>query len=178
MPVHLAMRHDRATGRLDVGFDGAALAADRTPATPMLLALGADRRAEADDALPDTADAAGRFDPRRGWCLDALDPAGARCGSRLWLLERAKATGDTRARAEEYARQALAPLARRLGLEVAVEAAWLRPGVLALLARAGGVAVLLPAGGDGAGSDGGDDGAVEWGARLDGRFVLDVSRLL
>ncbi len=58
------------------------------------------RRAEDDDALP-TPDA-----DRQGWWGDAL--AGFSHGSRLWLLQRARASAETASRAREYAREALA----------------------------------------------------------------------
>jgi phage gp46-like protein len=71
--------------------------------TAILLSLFTDRRAEADDNLP-----AGDGD-RRGWWADEFSAVGSdRIGSRLWLLDRSKATPDIAKRAEEIAREALA----------------------------------------------------------------------
>ena len=80
-----------------------------SPADPLftleqavLISLLTDRRAEADDAIPD-----GTTD-RRGWWADALAEDGDRIGSRLWLLDRGKATRETATLAREYAEEALA----------------------------------------------------------------------
>ncbi|MGD9766588.1 MAG: phage GP46 family protein [Pseudolabrys sp.] len=96
--------------------------------TAVLVALGTDRHAEADDALPDPDS-----DDRRGWWgdLDAQDIwDGWPIGSRLWLLERAKITGGTArdgsllARTEEYVREALYPfIDRRIASAVDVTVA-------------------------------------------------------
>ncbi len=81
--------------------------------TAVIVALGTDARANADDELPVIA-----VDDRRGWWgdLDAEEIWSAwPIGSRLWLLERAKITGAaarqgaTLARAESYVREALQP---------------------------------------------------------------------
>lgn len=53
------------------------------------------RRARDGDPVPDGA-------PRQGWWADA------EFGSRLWLLQYAKATGDVLTRARDYAEEALA----------------------------------------------------------------------
>lgn len=82
-------------------------------ATAIIVALGTDRRANADDPLPDSKD-----DDRRGWWGDLDADAiwqGWPIGSRLWLLARAKITdgaarqGSTVARVETYVREALQP---------------------------------------------------------------------
>lgn len=79
----------------------------------VVIALGTDRLARADDKLPFPGDT-----DRRGWWGD-LDAAGIRdgwpIGSRLWLLRRVTITGSearqgsTVARAEDYTREALQP---------------------------------------------------------------------
>jgi phage gp46-like protein len=71
--------------------------------TAVIISLFSDRRAEADDVLPD-----GGTD-RRGWWGD-LEPAVENdlIGSRLWLLSREKQLSSVLLRAETYARQALA----------------------------------------------------------------------
>lgn len=64
-------------------------------ANAILLSIFTDRQALADDVIPDgTGD-------RRGWWGDP------QMGSRLWLLDRAKQTDETRRRAEDYAAEAL-----------------------------------------------------------------------
>lgn len=63
--------------------------------TSVLISLFTDARAAPDDLLP------GALDDRRGWWAGPL-------GSRLWLLVREKATNQTRLRAEDYCREALA----------------------------------------------------------------------
>jgi phage gp46-like protein len=115
-----------------LAWDPAALAFDWALAGPDLLleeglrsavaiSLFSDALARPDDAIPDgTGD-------RRGWWGDlprdgqAPDPI----GSLLWLLAREKRTEQTRRRAEDYARAALAwMLADGLAVAVDVSAAW------------------------------------------------------
>jgi phage gp46-like protein len=72
--------------------------------TAILLCLMSDRRAEAEDVIPD-----GSGDPR-GWAGDAIDSSLAPLGSRLWLLRRSALTPATAALAEVYAREALQTL--------------------------------------------------------------------
>lgn len=93
---------DWLDGALDVALLDGDLATDDGLRTAVALSLLCDRRAEADDVLPDgTSD-------RRGWWADAIaDQDGDRWGSRLWLLSREKALPEVRRRAEAYAREAL-----------------------------------------------------------------------
>ncbi|GGG31052.1 hypothetical protein GCM10010964_18750 [Caldovatus sediminis] len=141
----LMLRHDPAARRCDLVVQDGDLALDRTAATAMLVSLGSDGRARADDALPDepsatpAADAAepAALAPRRGWCGDALDRRGRRIGCRLWLLERAKGGEQTRRRAEAYAAEGLDWLRAERGLALALAVDWARPGLLAITARAG-----------------------------------------
>ena len=49
MFLDLALHYDPARGCCDLVFTGQDLALDRTPITPMLVSLGSDRRARADD---------------------------------------------------------------------------------------------------------------------------------
>ena len=103
------------------------LAADPALTTCVLLSLFLDRRARADDALPDPTGG-----DRRGWVGDAFDTTD-RIGSRLWLLEREKQTEETRRRAEEYAAEALDWLVEDgLATAVRIAAEWLTTGVLGL----------------------------------------------
>ena len=96
-------------------------------ATALTIALCTDRRALADDKLPNPDD-----DDRRGWWGDYQVEqlwAGWPIGSRLWLLSREKITGPrakrgaTIGRIETYVREALQPfvtnrLASRLDVSV------------------------------------------------------------
>jgi phage gp46-like protein len=78
------------------------LATDHNLETAVLLSLWTDASAHPDDDIPDGTD------DRRGWWGNWESPEELMLGSRLWLLERAKSTEDTRRRAEEYAAEALA----------------------------------------------------------------------
>lgn len=72
--------------------------------TAVILSIMTDATAHADDELPVDGD-------RRGWWGDitlAGERPGDRFGSRLWLLARAKATEETRRRAQLMCREALA----------------------------------------------------------------------
>lgn len=101
-----------AGGDLDTGDD---------LANAVLLSLFTDRPALPDDVLPD-----GTTD-RRGWWGDRD------LGSRLWLLERAKQTEETRRRAEDYATEALQWLIDDgVVARFAVTAEWQRRGFLGL----------------------------------------------
>lgn len=131
---------------LELGEDGDLLL-DETPVTPMLISLGSDRRAEADDELPDgvdTLNAATSFVTRRGWSGDALDALGRRIGSRLWLLNRAKQTETTRRFCEIWAAEALGWAGLELGRPAQIEASWLRPNVLKLRCAIDGTTVIVP----------------------------------
>ncbi|MBR0653304.1 hypothetical protein GXW78_26865 [Roseomonas terrae] len=111
---------------------------DQGLGTCVLISLFTDRRATADDGLPPAE--------RRGWVGDMLaEVEGDRIGSRLWLLKREKQTEETRARAEEYAAEALAWLLND-GLVAAIEleAAWVRPSVLGLRVTLDGGATVPP----------------------------------
>jgi len=150
----IALQYDPDTRRCDLVFENGDLRIDRTPATPMLLSLGLDRRAEPDDVLPDSlteGTISSRFDPRRGWVGDALDTQGRRAGSRLWLLDREKNDAaqkdQTRLRALGYASQALAWLQDDRGVTVSVAAEWSRRERLLLTCRVEQTTVVLPVAG-------------------------------
>lgn len=87
--------------------------------TAVLLSLFLDRQADTDDPLP------GATDDRRGfWADEFADTPGDKCGSKLWLLARAKSEPGITARAEAYAREALAWLVSdgvALSVEVTAE---------------------------------------------------------
>jgi len=110
-------------GDLQLGSGG--LAQDDSLTTSVLISLFTDRRARADDPLP-----AGDGDDRRGWLGDALaEIEGDRIGSRLWLLRREKETEETRKRAIDYCREALAWIIEdQLATKIDIAAEWVRPG--------------------------------------------------
>jgi phage gp46-like protein len=87
-------------------------------ASAVIVALGTNKRANADDILPNDEDDT----DRRGWWADEnaeLIWNGWPIGSRLWLLDRAKITGfearqgSTLARVDSYIREALQPFIQR-----------------------------------------------------------------
>ena len=81
--------------------DGDHLLLDESLRTPVLISLQTERRATEEQA-PDRSD-------RGGWWGDTYpDVEGDEIGSRLWTLKGAKSTPETRQRAEEYVREALA----------------------------------------------------------------------
>lgn len=147
--IDLALVYDAGRRRADLALaaDGD-LALDDTPATPMLISLGTDRRARPDDAVPDEAAQSGQAEPasllsRRGWAGDALDAGGRLIGSRLWLLDRAKETEMTRRFAEEWAREALSWALAETGRAAVVTAEWLRASTLALTCSVDGRTVAI-----------------------------------
>lgn len=87
-----------AEGRGDWAILGPDLRSGDDLATSVIISLFSDRRADPDDVIPD-----GSGNPR-GWWGDTPD---RRLGSKIWLIERAKQTEDTRQRAEDYIQQSL-----------------------------------------------------------------------
>jgi phage gp46-like protein len=112
----------------DLAVEANDLAQDAGLRTAILLSLFTDRRADDGDILPP-----GETD-RRGYWGDSIVPAATdRIGSRLWLLAREKATETTRARADEYAAEALEWLTEdRVAERVAVAADYFHPGMLGI----------------------------------------------
>ncbi|WP_018169082.1 phage GP46 family protein [Thioalkalivibrio sp. ALMg9] len=123
----IAMGMDRH-GAIDIALEHGDLATEGGLRTAIVLSLLTDRRALADDPLPDGSD------DRRGWWADAYtDPAGDQHGSRLWLLGRAQETAENRRRAEAYARESLAWMVEDgLARAVDVQARANEPGRLIL----------------------------------------------
>jgi phage gp46-like protein len=115
-----------ATGTsCDFGVAGGSLSAEHDIKTAVLISLFTDRRAEADDALPNPGGSL------RGWWGDAF--ADRRIGSRLWLLGREKQLREVVNRAREYAEEALAWLVQdQVASRVLVAAYIAAPGWLAL----------------------------------------------
>ncbi|WNJ89177.1 phage GP46 family protein [Bosea sp. 685] len=149
MPAFLdaALIFDPETRRADLqlGEDGD-IVLDETPATPMLISLGTDRRAEPDDELPDGVDALNAstsFVARRGWIGDALDALGRKIGSRIWLLNRAKQTETTRRFVEIWAAEALAWVQDETGKAAEISAEWIARNTLKLRCLVDGTVVEL-----------------------------------
>lgn len=126
----LAWIPDEGCADLVIDEDVDDLAGDAGLHTALILSLFADRRAEADDALP------AEGGDRRGWWADEFAPVvGDKFGSRLWLLDRSARKADVARDAEAYAREATAWLvedgvAERVDVEAELGAA---PIDLALL---------------------------------------------
>jgi len=94
-------------GLLDLVISDTGIVTDDTYATAYLISILTDRRADVDDELPFKEDT-GLIPPDyRGYVGDVLDEKGRLIGSKLWLLERALVSEDTRRRAESYVREAL-----------------------------------------------------------------------
>lgn len=92
-----------ADGTIDMQIVDDDIASDPGLRTSVVLSLFTDRRAEADDALPNVDG------DRRGWWGDQFSAVeGDRIGSRLWLLDRSARRGDIVRVAEEYIRESLA----------------------------------------------------------------------
>lgn len=99
----LALVWNFAAGAADISLIGTDLATDAGLTTATLLSMMLDRRA-ADDDVPPSGDPS----DRRGWWADQFSAVeGDRIGSRLWLLDRAKAVNETALLAKEYAVEAL-----------------------------------------------------------------------
>ena len=147
--LDIALQFDATSRRCDVLFNGRDFALDRTAATPVLIALGSDRRARSDDELPQPdgdALAPLTLSGRRGWWGDALDVNGRRIGSRLWLLVRKKDTEATRKLAETILAEALKRIEIDLALPVEITVQRVRPGLLGYRVRVGTTTVSLQQG--------------------------------
>lgn len=144
----LAMAYDATARRCDLVFDGRGFVLDRTAATALLISLGTERRADPDDVPPGTQTdedtyAGGKPSARRGCPGDALDRNGQFMGSRLWLLDDAKQTEETRQDAVAYMVEATAWIEAK-GVATGADASWIRPNTLGLLAQAGSTRLSLP----------------------------------
>lgn len=114
--------------RGDWSFTQPGLSEDEGLRTAIIISLFTDRRANADDELPN---ATGN---RRGWFGDnfaAID--GDQIGSRLWLLSREKQLVNVLLKAREYCKEALQwMIADGVAKSVEVVSDVLRDGVLAV----------------------------------------------
>ena len=127
--LDLALVRDPETGEFDVAVENGDFVLDRTPVTPMVVALGTDARALPDDMLPAgmLAQDATEFGARRGWVGDAV--SGNRLGDRFWLLVREKQLETVRLRAESYGLAAMSWFTER-GIPFTVSAEWVARGRL------------------------------------------------
>lgn len=121
----------------DLALNGPDLATDEGLRTAIVVSLFTHKRAPATHQLPEGDD-----DPRGFWG-DVAPPGGVEgdeTGSHLWLLGREKQTEETRVRADEYCRQALAWLVEdRIADRVEIETEWVARGRLGI-----GVTVFRP----------------------------------
>jgi phage gp46-like protein len=138
--------YDPLLRRCTLAFNGVDLQIDATPVTPVLIAIGCDRRAHPDDVLPDVvanAYAPGRLNARRGWCGDALDTLGRLVGSRMWLYQVGKQDEATRRGAEGAIAEALGPVAKQRDWPIAITVTWVRKGFLGCLTKIGNTTLNL-----------------------------------
>ena len=146
--MDIQVSYDPVKRVCDLVFTGRDFALDATPVSAMLISLGTDRRARADDALPDAYDDLNPAGPasllgRRGWCGDALDGQARLVGSRLWLLNRQKASETVRKSAEQIVAEAMAWLNTERGLAVDITVRWASKTALAFRVRAGASVVSM-----------------------------------
>ncbi len=131
----LKLVYDPVIRRCDYAFNGTDIELDFTPVTPVLIALGCERRARPDDELPDAAGdfyAPSQINPRKGWPGDAFDPKGWQVGSRLWLLQRRKQDEITRRLGETATGEALESFAAEHQLAVSVLVRWVQRNFLGI----------------------------------------------
>ena len=147
MFLDLGLTFDTTSRRCDLALgDDGDLVLDTTPVPAMLVSIGLDRRADPDDDLPEGRSqflSPASFSERRGAIIDALNPAMAKTGSRLWLLDRAKETEATRQLCEYWLAEALAWAEGETGQAAEIEVWWERPGLLAFRVGVQDAAVTL-----------------------------------
>lgn len=123
----IALVWDAARGEADFAIAGGDLVMDEGLQTAVIISLFTDAPADPGDEIPD-----GTTDPRGWWGDMPSDPAAQTgtppdiTGSKLWLLTRAVMNAGTLARAESYAKNALAWMTRD-GVASRVDAAATSP---------------------------------------------------
>jgi phage gp46-like protein len=94
--MDIAFQFDASTISTDIAVSNGDFVTDAELYTAIVISLFTDRRAKEDDAVE-------RGDDRRGWWGDTFPQnENDKIGSRLWLLEREKATQQTLIRARDY----------------------------------------------------------------------------
>lgn len=111
--MDIAMAFNPDSSVFDLQLVDGDLATDSGLMTAAILSLFTDRRALADDRLPDESN------DRRGWWADVYNDRPF--GSRLWLLSREKEQDEVLRRAREYCEEALGWMVED-GIAAAVEA--------------------------------------------------------
>jgi phage gp46-like protein len=144
--MDLRLVYDPATRRCDHVFNGSDYEWDFGPETPVLIALGCERRARPDDGLPDAQSdfySPSAINPKRGFAGDALDPKGRLTGSRLWLFQRRKQDEPTRRGVESAIGEALGDFANENNFSIGVLVRWLRHNFLGIKVSVAGVKIDL-----------------------------------
>jgi phage gp46-like protein len=145
--LDIALVYDPVRRGCDLCFANGDIQVDLTPVTAMLMALGCDRRARLSDALPEDGNGWAQGEPladlKRGWAGDALDSQGRRIGSRLWLLERAKADEASRKFAEGAAGEALDLVSTALDVPIQLTVRYVAPAILGYRAVSGKLALNI-----------------------------------
>ena len=144
--MDIALAYNRTTRCCDVVFNGTDFALDATPASAMLFSVTANRRAKPDDVVPTVV--TDRANPQsftaRGGCpCDALDPAGALTGSRIWLYQRALADEKTLTGVQNALVEAVQWLETVRGFALQVTVRWIAPQILGFRIRAGNTVLQL-----------------------------------
>jgi len=144
--LDFALVYDPVSRCADMAFNGRDFVLDATPATPLIMSIGCERRARNDDTLPDDITnplAPSTLMAKRGWWGDSLNPPGRLTGSRTWLVQRAKATEITRKAVENYLAEATGWLSTDLGLNVQITVRWLSSTYLGYRVRVGSTELAL-----------------------------------
>ena len=123
----LALIQNPDTGKWDLGMTGPDLTTDAGLQTAIVWSLITDKRATADDILPDGSD-----DRRGNWGDAWPEIDGHQLGSRDWIvLNRAKQTQETLNAAIDSARDALQWLIDQgIAANIDVTGEWVRSGLL------------------------------------------------
>ncbi len=100
MATDIKIRFDNALAIGDFSLLNGDLEREEGLETAVLISLYTDARASEDDSPDDPSDL-------RGWIGDLLPIRSDKIGSKLWLLDRSKATQENANKAKEYTKQAL-----------------------------------------------------------------------
>lgn len=98
----ISLVYDNDLRRADLERNGGNIVTNDLLNTTVLISLFTHRRALPDDVLPDEFST-----ERNGWWADAFSEDDSQRGSRMWLLNRSKATQDVANQAKIYAEEAL-----------------------------------------------------------------------